>query len=140
MRHLTGIVVRNLTTGEVPSRPHEKSTKDDSLAAAWKPPCQAVSTHPYIQGEEGVVQGGSNVGETVGPVHPKPSHGPAAGRLARLPKPRRRSARGNLVGMENPILRQKRLADVVVGRMADVFFTLHIPELGGERYPACFSC
>lgn len=135
LRHLTGIVLRNLTTEEVPSRPHEKSTNDDCLEAAWKHSCQANSTHRSLQREGGEVQVESNVGETVDPVHSKSSHGLAAGKLARSPKPRRRSARGNLVGMENPILRQKRLADVVVGRMADVFFTLHIPELRGKRYP-----
>lgn len=132
LRHLTGIVLRNLTTGEAP---YEKSTNDDFFASAWKPPCQATPANPYIQGERGCVQRVSNVGETVSSVSSRSSHGLPAGGLAGLPGPRRRSARGNLVGVENPVLRQKILADFAVGRMADVFFTLHIPELGGERYP-----
>lgn len=139
LRHLTGIVLRNLTTQKVPSRPHGKSTDDDYLAAGWKTSNKDIFAHPDIQGEgRGHVEGESSVGGAMCPVYSKSSNDLPAGEFERLSKPRRRSARGNPVGTEKPILRQKRLEGVAAGRMADVFFTLHIPEFGGERYPACF--
>lgn len=139
LRHLTGIVLRNLTTQKVPSRPRGKSADDDYLAAAWETPSKDISAHPGIQGEgRGRVEGESSVGETMGPVHSKSSNDLPAGEFERFSRPRRRSARGNPVGTENPILRQKRLECVAAERMADVFFTLHIPEFGGERCPTCF--
>lgn len=39
---------------------------------------------------------------------------------------RRRSTRGNPLGLESPMARQKRLEDVTAGRMADVFFSLDV--------------
>lgn len=139
LRHLTGIALRNLSTQNVPSRPHEKSTDDDCLAATWKSPSKVISTHPEIQGgEAGSVEGDSSATEAAGLVHSKSSNNLPVGGFEGSPRPRRRSARGNSVRMESPIPRRKRLGDVAAGRMADTFFTLHVLEFGGGRYPVSF--
>lgn len=85
--------------------------------------------------EDGGSEGESSAAGAAGIVHSKPSGDLPAEAPERPAKTRRRSTRGNPDGMESPLLRQKRLEDVA-GRMADVFFSLHIPELGGGRYPA----
>lgn len=139
LRHLTGIALRNLTTQKLPSRPYGESTDDDCLAVAWKYPGKAISAHRDIpSGGVRGAEGESSTIEAAGLVHSKPLNDLSAEGLERSPKPERRSTRGNPVGMENPILRQKRLEGFTAGRMADVFFTLHVPELGGGRYLACF--
>lgn len=139
MRHLNGIALRNLTTQKAASRPRGKSTDDDSLAAAWKSPSKALSLKAEAVKGGGESEGESSAAGAAGLAHSKSSNDLLAEALERPPKPRRRSTRGNPVGMENPILRQKRLEDVAAGRMADVFFTLHVPELGGGHYSARFG-
>lgn len=129
--------MRNLTTQEVPSRPRGESTDDDCLAAALESPSKTISTRRHMPGGEGV-EGENSVIEATGPVCLKSSNDLPTEGLERSPKSKRRSTRGNPVGIENPILRQKRLEGAAVGRMADVFFTLHILELGGGRYPTYF--
>lgn len=142
MRHLNGIALRNLTTQKTPARPRGKSTDDDSLAAAWMSPGKALSPHSRAHSRTptggGGAEGESSAGGAAGLVHSRSSGDLPAEGLERQQKPRRRSTRGNPVGMENPIVRQKRLEDVAAARMADVFFTLHIPELGGGRCSARF--
>lgn len=139
LRHLTGIALRNLTTQKLPSRPRGESTDDDCLAVTWESPSKAISTHPDIpsRGKRGA-EGESSTIEAADLVHSKSSNDLPVEGLERSPKPKRRSTRENPVGIENSILRQKRLEGVAVERMADVFFTLHIPELGGGRYLAYF--
>lgn len=139
LRHLTGIALRNLTTQKLLLRPHGESTDDDCLAVAWEYPSKTISAHPDIpSGGKRGAEGESSTIEAVSLVHSKSSNDLSAEGLERSPEPKRRSTRGNPVGMENPILRQKRLEGVTAGRMADVFFTLHILELGGGRYLAYF--
>ena len=91
-----------------------KSSDDDVLAGAWK------SAGKLPARTEELTSGSSSSGGGV-VIHAKSEMDLTrpGGRL------RRRSTRGNPLGLENPMARQKRLEDVTAGRMADVFFSLH---------------
>jgi len=116
LRHLTGIALRDLTTcvQKTQSARSAKSSDDDVLAGAWK------SAGKLPARTEELTSGSSSSGG--GLIHAKSEMDLTrpGGRL------RRRSTRGNPLGLENPLTRQKRLEDVTAGRMADVFFSLHI--------------
>ncbi|KAH8148457.1 uncharacterized protein LAJ45_07559 [Morchella importuna] len=108
LRHLNGIVVRNLTTSTTPSRPRGTSTDDDFLAGAWRTASKTLTATQQDESESSL-------------HHSKSSSDLASGR----PHSRRRSTRG----LDGIVQKQKRLEDV---RMSDVFFSLHIAELGDD--------
>lgn len=110
LRHLNGIVVRNLTTSTTPSRLRGTSTDDDFLAGAWRTASKTLAATQQDESESSL-------------HHSKSSSDLASER----PHSRRRSTRG----LDGIVQKQKRLEDV---RMSDVFFSLHIAELGGGFY------
>ncbi|CUS14440.1 unnamed protein product [Tuber aestivum] len=133
LRHLTGIALRNLTTSveKAQSTRPTKSSDDDVLVGAWK----SVGKLPVRA--EGSTGGGSS-GSGGGLIHAKSEMdltkvdvgvdvdvdvGVDVGLGGRLG---RRSTRGNPLGLESSMTRQKRLEDVAAGRMVDVFFSLHV--------------
>ncbi|KAG0127108.1 hypothetical protein HOY82DRAFT_580749 [Tuber indicum] len=110
-----------------------KSSDDDALAGAWK---SAGKRPVQVEG----LAGGSSSSSGGGLIHAKSEMDltkadvdmevgvdvRSGGRL------RRRSMRGNPLGLESPMTRQKRLEDVAAGRMADVFFSLHVGDRVGS--------
>ncbi|KAG0640317.1 hypothetical protein HOY80DRAFT_959534 [Tuber brumale] len=135
LRHLTGIALRNLTTSvqKAQSTRTTKSSDDDALAGAWRSAGKRPAQVEELAGGSSSSRGGgliharsemdltkADVDMEVG-IDIRPS-----GRL------RRRSTRGNPLGLGSPMTRQKRLEDVAAGRMADVFFSLHVGDRVGE--------
>ncbi|RPA98155.1 hypothetical protein L873DRAFT_1688773 [Choiromyces venosus 120613-1] len=134
LRHLTGIALRNFTTSVQKAQSHRstRSSDDDVLAGAWKSAAAGKLPARVEEGSGGGgvlvpaksevdltrvdVDGDVDVGSGVAGVA---GGGGGAGL-------RRRSTRGNPLGLESPMTRQKRLEDVAAGRMADVFFSLHV--------------
>jgi len=133
LRHLTGIALRNLTTSvqKAQSTRSAKSSDDDVLIGAWR----STGKLPAHTGELISGSGSSSSGRGRGGlIHAKSemdltradvdvdvgANVRPGGRL------RRRSTRGNPLGLESPMTRQKRLEDVTAGRMVDVFFSLHV--------------
>ncbi|KAL6711463.1 hypothetical protein ACN47E_004397 [Coniothyrium glycines] len=130
LRHLQGITIRNLTLTPDPRRSRTKTIDDEGLPSALKSPTKALaqreskslahsrSSSDLQSSEDATRRSGASRREPALPTKPvRPSFGKGL---------RRRTT------MEwtnaSPLTRQKRLEDITAGRMADTFFTLHVPD------------
>ncbi|PWW79442.1 hypothetical protein C7212DRAFT_275581 [Tuber magnatum] len=140
LRHLTGIALRNLTTSlhKAQFTRSARSSDDDVLAGAWKSagklPVHAEGSTSGGTGR-GLIHAKSEVDLTKADVDVDVGIDVRPG--GRL---RRQSVRGNPLGLESSMTKQKRLEDAASGRMVDVFFSLHVGSgIGSGEDPIYIS-
>ena len=139
LRHVQGISLRNLTLAQHPPRSRGKTIDDESLPNALKTPAKALALRESRSLEHsrsssdiksaGLANGALFMEKKAGSAlddSENPNLRPEATKL------RRRSTLNWETAL--PEARQKTLEDVVAGKLADVFFSLHCDDMDEPIY------
>ncbi|KAF2140558.1 uncharacterized protein K452DRAFT_273185 [Aplosporella prunicola CBS 121167] len=134
IRHLQGITIRNLTLVHAPQRPRGKTIDDDAIPSALRTPTKAVAQRESRRLEHSRSSNDLRpIGEAVVADLSSKEDG---GLQDSPPRPLLRTRRRSTMEWSgaSPLERQKRLEEVAGGRMADVFFSLHVEAIDDPVY------
>ncbi|KAK7608538.1 UV radiation resistance protein and autophagy-related subunit 14-domain-containing protein [Phyllosticta paracitricarpa] len=129
VRHLHGITIRNLALAQPSSRPRGKTIDDDAIPSTLKTPAKALAQRESRKLEHARSSTDLRardlhpIGESADRAQDVSRDAPVRPSIIRL---RRRSTMK--WSGASPLERQRKLEDVVEGRMANIFFSLHVAE------------
>ncbi len=126
LRHLQGIILRNLTLSQPRSRSRGKTIDDESLPHAFKSPTKLLAqreAHKLEHSRSSSDLKSPSPKDVTNKAMPDGSSDSIAETRPSIGRLRRRSTL-NWIGA-SPAVRQKKLEDVTAGRMADTWFSLH---------------
>jgi hypothetical protein len=130
IRHLQAITLRNLTLTHDSNRPRRASIDDDGLATTKKSPAKMLAlrdANPMNHSKSSDdLRPIHETDHSLSPTSPK-QRTPIRPSFAKL---RRRSTLEWAASTSHQ--RQKRLQDVSAQRMADLFYSLHVPNQQGR--------
>lgn len=130
MRHLQAITLRNLALAQDSARPRRGTIDDEGLPASKRSPAKMVALR------EANTMLHSKSSDDLRPIHESAiSLSPSPTKQRTPPRPsmaklRRRSTLEWAAATSHQ--RQRRLQDVSAARMADLFYSLHIPNQQGR--------
>ncbi|KAK8163762.1 UV radiation resistance protein and autophagy-related subunit 14-domain-containing protein [Phyllosticta citrichinensis] len=129
IRHLHGITIRNLALVQPSSRPRGKTIDDDAIPSTLKTPAKALAQRESRKLEHARSSTDLRardlhpIGESADKSQDTTLDAPVRPSISRL---RRRSTM--TWSGASPLERQRKLEDVAEGRMANIFFSLHVAE------------
>ncbi|KAK8232384.1 UV radiation resistance protein and autophagy-related subunit 14-domain-containing protein [Phyllosticta capitalensis] len=132
IRHLHGITIRNLALAQPSSRPRGKTIDDDAIPSTLKTPAKTLAQRESRKLEH--ARSSTDLrARDLHPIGESAANGqsgqdisldaPVRPNISRL---RRRSTMK--WSGASPLERQKKLEDVAEGRMANIFFSLHVAD------------
>lgn len=144
IRHLHGITIRNLALAQPSSRPRGKTIDDDAIPSTLKTPAKALAQRESRKLEH--ARSSTDLrARDLHPIGESAANGqsgqdisldaPVRPNISRL---RRRSTMK--WSGASPLERQKKLEDVAEGRMANIFFSLHVADNEGQFLRKAMPC
>jgi hypothetical protein len=138
LRHLQGITLRNLTLTPAHQRSRTRTIDDDAIPSTLKSPTKSLALresrglgHSRSSSD---LKSSKNTSERSN-GHATPTTPPKKPQRPNMGKSLRRRSTMDWTGA-SPLARQKKLEDMVAGRMADTFFSLHVE---GQEDPVYIS-
>lgn len=148
LRHLRGITVRNLNI-KPSSKNRTRSNDDESIPTSWKSPSKLLARTT----EEDTLAHSRSSADLSTAAHTVATSTPSTLKLEfeagqerpALRRMKRRSTRRDTIlfgfVFESASVRNKRLEEATLGRMADSFFSLHISSTDGKlQFSEAESC
>ncbi|SLM36419.1 UV radiation resistance protein/autophagy-related protein 14 [Lasallia pustulata] len=135
LRHLQGISLRNLTFSHPSDRARGKTIDDESLPYAFKSPTKLLSQQETHKLEHSRSSNDlrSSTSDNGSPTKRRFYRADGATETSRPIGKLRRSSTLNWSN-STPSVRQKRLEDVTVGRLADTWFSIHCSDIEEPVY------